>query len=275
MIKWSPVAEFAATEISLDDHGVTVGDGIFESMRVTKHGIFAAERHLQRMQFATNLIGIDAPPTREVKQALNAVALKLHELGIFDARVRLTVTSGSGPAGVLRGANINWFITASALQPPTAAARICSVSTIRNEYSSISGIKTLSYLENVMALNHANSAGFDEALILNTKGEIAEAATSNLLFELNGKLVTPSLISGGLRGITRELVIEKFNVTELVLTKPMLAEVSGAALLSSVRGIQHISHIDQKGISGSQQIENLIKQYQELLNSAAEYWPLI
>jgi branched-chain amino acid aminotransferase len=275
MIKWSPTAEFAAAEISLDDHGVTVGDGIFESMRVTKHGIFAAERHLQRMQFATNLIGIDAPPTREVKLALGSVVKRLHELGIFDARARLTVTSGSGPAGVLRGASINWFITASALQTPTAAARICSVKTIRNEYSSISGIKTLSYLENVMALNQATSAGFDEALILNTKGEIAESATSNLLFELNDKLVTPSLTSGGLRGITRELVIEKFGVQEVVLTKPMLTEIAGAALISSVRGVQHISHIDQAAIPGSQQIENLIKRYHNLLNSPAEYWPLI
>jgi branched-chain amino acid aminotransferase len=275
MIKWSPVAEFAAAEISLDDHGVTVGDGIFESMRATRHGIFAAERHLQRMQFAANLIGIDAPPTREVKLALASVVAKLHALGILDARVRLTVTSGSGPAGVLRGASINWFITASALQPSTAAARICSVNTIRNEYSLIAGIKTLSYLENVMALNQATSAGFDEALILNTKGEIAESATSNLLFELNGKLVTPSLISGGLRGITRELIMEKFGVAEAVITKPMLADVTGAALLSSVRGIQHISHIDQTPILGSQKIENLIQQFQDLLNSPAEYWSLV
>jgi branched-chain amino acid aminotransferase len=139
----------------------------------------------------------------------------------------------------------------------------------------ISSIKTLSYLENVIALNDAVAAGFDEALILNTKGEVVESATCNLLFEINDELVTPPLSAGALRGITRELLIEKFAVNEQVITKNDLAQVSGAALLSSVRGVQHISHIDQRSLAGSLEIAKLAEKYQDLLNSPLEYQTLI
>ncbi len=275
MIKWSPNEGFNAAAISLDDHGVTVGDGIFESMRVTAFGVFALKRHIARLNHAANLIGIDLPPETVMTNAISEVVAKLQSAGVTDARLRLTITSGVGPAGVMRGANINWFITAAPISIATSPAKLHISRIIRNEYSFISGIKTLSYLENVIALNDAVAAGFDEALILNTKGEVVESATCNLLFEIAGKLVTPPLSSGALRGITRELLLEKFSVSEQVITKNDLIKVSGAALLSSVRGVQHISHIDQRPLAGSLEIAKLAEKYQDLLNSPMEYESVI
>jgi branched-chain amino acid aminotransferase len=275
MIKWSPNEGFNAAAISLDDHGVTVGDGIFESMRVTAFGVFALTRHIARLNHAANLIGIELPPKTAMTSAIAEVVGKLHGAGVTDARLRLTITSGLGPAGVMRGANINWFITAAPISIATSPAKLHTSRIIRNEYSLISSIKTLSYLENVIALNDAVAAGFDEALILNTKGEVVESATCNLLFEINDELVTPPLSAGALRGITRELLIEKFAVNEQVITKNELAQVSGAALLSSVRGVQHISHIDQRSLAGSLEIAKLAEKYQDLLNSPLEYQTLI
>ena len=271
MIKWSPNEGFAAHAISLDDHGVTVGDGIFESMRVTAFGVFALDRHLARLAYAANLIGIDLPPTNAITDAIADVVSNLHNSGVTDARLRLTITSGLGPAGVMRGANINWFLTAAAISISTSPARLQTSKIIRNEYSPIAGIKTLSYLENVLALNTAVAAGFDEALICNTKGEVVESATCNLLFEIDGNLITPPLDSGALRGITREILVDLLHVKEATVTKSDLVRCTGAALLSSVRGIQHISHIDQQAVPGSIEIVKLAEKYQQLLNSPSQY----
>ena len=271
MIKWSASDGFNATSVSMEDHGVTVGDGIFESMRVTQYGVFALTRHLARLQYAANLVGIEIPPNSSMTGAISEVVAKLHNSGVMDGRLRLTVTSGIGPAGVLRGANINWFITAAAIPNSSAPAKIMTSRVVRNEHSIVSEIKTLSYIENVIALNEAVANGFDEAMLLNTKGEIAETATCNLLFDLDGKLVTPKLTSGVLRGITREILLAEFDVTEGTVMPADLNRCAGAALLSSIRGVQHISHIDQHGIAGSAQIAELTEKYQQLLKSPLEY----
>lgn len=271
MIKWSPTDGFNASSVSMDDHGISVGDGIFESMRVTPYGVFALNRHLARLAHAASLIGIDLPPVASLRTGIDEVVAKLRANSIADARLRLTITSGVGPAGVLRGANINWFITAAAIATTSTPAKLQTSRIKRNEHSVVSEIKTLSYLENVIALNEAVSAGFDEALLLNIAGEVAETATCNLLFELDGELITPPLSSGVLRGITRELLIEKFAVREQVVQREALTQIAGAALLSSIRGVQHISHIDNRAIPGSALIAELTEKYQELLKSAAEY----
>lgn len=271
MIKWSVSDGFNASGISLDDHGVTVGDGIFESMRITQYGVFALNRHLTRLRSAAELIGIDCPADSVMASAISDVVAKLKQSGISDARLRLTVTSGTGPAGVLRGANINWFINAAAINISSSPARVTISNIVRNEYSFVSSIKTLSYIENVIALNNAVRAGFDEAILLNTKGEVAEAATSNLIFDLDGQLVTPALSCGVLRGITREILTSEFGVKEAVITTTDLSTIGGAALISSVRGVQHISHIDSAAVPGSMRIAELTEKYQQLLKSPSEY----
>jgi branched-chain amino acid aminotransferase len=271
MIKWSATEQFAATAISLDDHGVTVGDGIFESMRVTKYGVFALPRHLARLKFSAAAIAIDVPDDQEIRYAINEVVNKLKQQNITDARLRLTLTSGAGPAGVVRGDNPNWFLAASPLNASTGDAKISTSRVVRNEYSVIAGLKTLSYLENVMALNEAKAAGFDEALILNTKSQVAEAATCNLVFEIADQLVTPNLASGALRGVTREIAIERFGVVESVIDQANLAQITGAALLSSIRGVQFVNQIDQTPIPRSSKINDLRIQYENLLESAVEY----
>jgi branched-chain amino acid aminotransferase len=203
--------------------------------------------------------------------AINDVVNKLKSAGVNDARLRLTVTSGIGPAGVLRGANINWFINAAPIMISAAPAKVKISHIVRNEHSFVSSIKTLSYIENVIALNDAVRDGFDEAIMFNTKGEVAEAATSNLIFDLGGKLVTPALESGVLRGITREILISEFGVLERRIESEEMFNSNGAALISSIRGIQHISHIDSHAIAGSGQIVELAEKYQQLLKSPTEY----
>lgn len=275
MIKWSATEQFAATAISLDDHGVTVGDGIFESMRVTKYGVFALLRHLARLKFSAAAIAIDVPADQEIRYAINQVVNKLKQQNITDARLRLTLTSGAGPAGLIRGDNPNWFLAAAPLNAPAGDVKISTSRVVRNEYSVIAGLKTLSYLENVMALNEAKAAGFDEALILNTKFQVAEAATCNLVFEIANQLVTPNLASGALQGVTREIAIERFGVVESVIDQANLAQITGAAVLSSIRGVQFISQIDQTPIPRSSKINDLRIQYENLLKSAVEYSQVI
>jgi branched-subunit amino acid aminotransferase/4-amino-4-deoxychorismate lyase len=157
------------------------------------------------------------------------------------------------------------------LSAPAGDAKISTSRVVRNEYSVIAGLKTLSYLENVLALNDAKAAGFDEALILNTRSQVAEAATCNLVFEIADQLVTPNLASGALRGVTREIAIERFGVVESVIDQAHLAQITGAALLSSIRGVQFVNQIDQTPIPRSSKINDLRIQYENLLESAVEY----
>lgn len=188
-----------------DDHGLTVGDGVFETLAVRDGVPFALTRHLRRLETSARALGLQAPlaTVRAGVEAVLAAGPPGH------ARLRITVTGGAGPLGsgspwgpptVLVG-------LAQGAEPP-ASLTVATAPWTRNEGGATAGLKTTSYAENVRCLAWAVGRGADEAVLANTRGELCEGTGSNIFAVIDSEVRTPDLASGCLPGITRELLLE-------------------------------------------------------------------
>lgn len=186
------------------DHGVTVGDGVFETCGVIRGQAFALTRHLARLARSARGLGLDEPDLDAIRSGVDAVLAAAPGSG----RVRITVTAGIGPLGSGRTPGAQTVLVLAGPASPPSPARVARVPWTRNERSAVAGLKTTSYAENVVALAEAHRHGADEALLANTVGALCEGTGSNVFVERDGELVTPSLSTGCLAGITRELVLE-------------------------------------------------------------------
>ncbi len=232
----------AAATVSAFDHGLTVGDGVFETLRLYGGVPFALRRHLDRLARSAEGLGL-ALPERPVLEA--AVAEVVAAAGLVDARLRLTVTAGPAPLGSGRGAAGPTVIAAVApLDPVGSTASVAVVPWPRNERGAVAGLKTTSYAENVVALAHALDRGASEAIFANTRGQLCEGTGSNLVLGVGGRLMTPPLSSGCLSGVTRALVLEHCEVAEVDLPLAALGEADEAFLTSTTREVQPIAAVD-------------------------------
>lgn len=233
----------ARATVSVFDHGLTVGDAVFETMKLVQGRPFALRRHLERLRRSTAGLGLVLRPT-DVELA-GAVAETVAACGLTTGRVRITVTGGVGPAGSDRGdAEPTVIVVASPSSPWPPSATCVTVPWRRNEHGAVTGLKTTSYAENVVALAHARARGADEAIFANTSGQLCEGTGTNVFVVLDGQLVTPPLRSGCLAGVTRDLVVERLGVAEVDVPIERLAEVHDAFLTSSTRDVQPIGVLD-------------------------------
>jgi branched-chain amino acid aminotransferase len=227
--------------IRADDHGLVVGDGVFETCKVIDGEVFALTRHLRRLHRSASGLGLqyDGAAVRAGVAAVTAGCSGLH-------RLRITVTGGPAPYGSGRGqASPSILIATSDLHGWEPAAQVATVRWTRNENAATAGMKTTSYADNVVALARAAEQGASEAIFANTRGELCEGTGSNVFVALGGRLVTPPLASGCLAGITRELVIEWLgDVAEEPLPLGALAGADEAFLTSTTRDVQPIRAVD-------------------------------
>ncbi len=231
-----------AAMVSAFDHGLTVGDGVFETLRLYRGVPFALHRHLDRLARSAEGLGLGLPDRRVLQ---GAVAQVVTAAGLVDARLRLTVTAGPAPLGSGRGAAGPTVIVAVApLDPFGPTASVAVVPWPRNERSAVAGLKTTSYAENVVALAHAIERGASEAIFANTRGELCEGTGSNVVLGIGGRLMTPPLSSGCLAGVTRALVLERCDVVEVDIPLASLAEADEAFLTSTTREVQPIAAVD-------------------------------
>ena len=236
------------------DHGLTVGDGVFETLLVRDGQAFALTRHLARLARSAAGLGLAPPDEQRVRDGVRAV---LAAAGPEIARLRITVTAGPGPLGSGRDGLEQTVLVAAGPARPAASARAVRVGWVRNERSAVAGLKTTSYAENVVALAAAVEYGADEALLANTRGELCEGTGSNIVVERDGALLTPPLDSGCLAGITRELLLEwgaaeGLPVREATLPFEVLDDVAQgrafAALTSSTRNVSPLVALDGQEI---------------------------
>jgi branched-chain amino acid aminotransferase len=234
--------------LSVLDHGVTVGDGVFETLKVVRDAAgdrhaFALTRHLRRLR--RSAAALDLVVDRSDDDLRAAVRAVLQADGGNAGRVRITVTAGVSPLGSDRGAGGPTVIVASAAQapwPPTAT--VVTVPWLRNEHSPLTGVKSTSYAENVIALRHARARGADEAILANTAGHLCEGTGTNVFMAVGGRLVTPPLSAGCLAGITRELLLELIEAEERDLPLAALATADEVFLTSSTRDVQPVAAVD-------------------------------
>lgn len=233
--------------ISPLDHGLLVGDGVFETLRVYDGIPFAWTRHLARLERSAAGLGLAVPSIATLREQADAVivANDLHE-----ARLRITITGGPAPLGSERAAvDPTVVIAASALTRWPSTADVVTVAWPRNERGATAGLKTISYAENVRALAYAHEHGAGEAIFPNTRDELCEATGSNVFLVRDGTLFTPPPDSGCLLGVTRALVLElaaslEIVTTEVALSLSALATAEEAFLCSTTREVQGIAHVD-------------------------------
>ena len=224
------------------DHGFTVGDGVFETVKAVDGVPFALRRHLARLARSAAGLQLPAPDLALVAKACELV---LAEAGPEPRRLRITYTAGPSPLGSDRGNAVpSLVVAAPPLLPWPTSAAVVTVPWTRNERSAIAGLKTTSYAENVVALAHAKARGASEAIFANTAGQLCEGTGTNVFVVLDGRLITPTLASGCLAGVTRALVLEWCGAEETDVPISALNEADEIFLTSSTRDIQPVHAVD-------------------------------
>jgi branched-chain amino acid aminotransferase len=217
-------------KISVYDHGLLYGDGVFEGIRSYSGKVFRMQAHLERLWNSAKAILLKIPITQE--EMAQAIEKTLAVNGIKDGYIRVVVTRGAGPLGLdpnhCSDAQVIIITDYISLYPEELYRKgleIITVSVARTHSAALSPrIKSLNYLNNILAKIEGQQAGCVEALMLNCKGEVAECTGDNIFLVRDGELLTPSLESGILEGITRDVVIELartagITVREMPLTK--------------------------------------------------------
>jgi len=234
--------------VSIFDHGLTVGDGVFETLRATHGQPFATRRHLERLHRSAAGLGLQVPYDDGILREAMREVLASHDLP--SARVRVTVTGGTAPLGSERGEGAaTVLIAAGPLASPSPSAAVCVVPWPRNERGAMAGIKTTSYAENVVALAHAKARGAVEAIFATTTDLLCEGTGSNVFVGIGGRLLTPPLTSGCLAGVTRELVLEVTDAIEEDIPMAAFLAADEIFLTSTGRDVQPVHQVDDRLLS--------------------------
>ena len=228
--------------VSATDHGLVVGDGVFEALKVTPAGPFAVRRHLDRLTRSAAALGLPAPDHRQIRGAIeDVVDGQSVELG----KVRITYTGGRGPLGSQAAYGPPTLVVAlDHAEPAAPTAHVVTAPWTRNERGALAGVKSTSYAENVRVLSFAAQAGATEGMLLNTAGHLCEGTGTNVFAVFGDTVVTPPLTAGPLAGITRELVLEWCDVVERDLTLAEALTADEVFLTSSLRDVQPVRRWD-------------------------------
>lgn len=248
------LVEEAEAAISPFDRGFTLGDGLFETLRVTGGKVLRVNAHLARLAAGATVLGMP-PPALDLAAALAQTA---GANGLSEGVLRLTLTRGIGPRGVLPPADPNptLVITAAPLAPALPAARlVIAQGTRRNDRSPLAQVKSLNYLDGILARQEGARRGADDAILLNTHDGVAETSIANLFAVIDGTLATPPLSEGVLPGVMRAAVIAA-GATERPLTVDDLAQAE-EILLTSALGIRSVAMLEGRPLPSSTAAERL------------------
>jgi branched-chain amino acid aminotransferase/4-amino-4-deoxychorismate lyase len=249
--------------IPLDDRGLLLGDGLFETLLWVDGQLQCLDAHLDRLAAGCKTLGLPVPDREEAARLCSAAP---GEAGVESGRaaVRLTLTAGSGGRGLDRPAApaIRLAARAAAAAPVSTPADLILARTRRNEGSPAARLKTLSYLDNVLARTEARAAGADEAVMLNNRGELACASAANLFWITGDKLFTPALSCGVLNGIVRARVLAKaaaLGVETVVVAADAttLAEAGAAFLTNSLIGVRPVARFEGRAFAPHDLVERL------------------
>jgi branched-chain amino acid aminotransferase len=237
--------------VSVFDHGFTVGDGVFETIKVMGGRPFALRRHIERLHRSAQGLGLAVPMgDASLRSAVDEVVAAS---GLELARLRVTLTAGMTPLGSARnegeptlviaaGPLVHWPVETTAVTVPWP----------RNERSAVAGAKVTSYAENVVALAEARKVGASEAIQPNTAGNLCEGTGSNVFVVRDGELVTPPLLAGCLAGVTRALVLELLpEADEADVPMADLADADEVLLTSTTRDVQPLRMLDGRSLPGA------------------------
>jgi len=275
--------EKSDAKVSVFDHGLLYGDGVFEGIRSYKRRVFKLNEHIVRLYESAKSIMLDIPMTKD--QMAKAVISTLKKNALDDAYIRLIVTRGEGDLGLdprkCRGHATVIIITDKiALYPEKyykEGLKIVTVPTVRNLPEALNPqIKSLNYLNNILAKIEANNAGCDEAIMLDSLGYVAECTGDNIFIVKGNHLYTPPQCMGTLRGITRDSVLEiarksKISVHEHVITRHEVYISDECFLTGTAAEIIPVVSVDGRVIGEGKpgrMTAAITKKFRELTKSA-------
>ena len=226
--------------IDISDHAFTVGDAVYETLRTDDGRPMWLSEHLLRLRASLSIMQLVGPSDAEIEAAITAVT---EETG--SGRLRITVSSGSGAAGLARSDGWSLVATWQPLPVFKSSIRLATSSIRRNQHSLLVHAKVTSLAESALALHQANSANADEALLLNLDGDIAECSGSNFFLVIAGRALTPPLSAGVLPGTVRNWLVHKGHVEQQSLTLADLQSADEAFVTSATRLLTPVAQIDQ------------------------------
>ena len=249
--------------ISVFDHGLLYGDGVFEGIRIYNSRVFLLEEHIDRLYDSAKAIALEIPMAKS--EMMEAVAETCRANGLAEGYIRLVVTRGKGSLGLnpYLCSEPEVIIIAAKIQlyPRELyenGLKIVTVGTVRNHPEAINPrIKSLNYLNNVLAKIEAINAGCMECLMLNHKGEVAEASGDNVFAVRNGEIITPPSSCGALEGLTRNKVIELAQEAGLVVQERVMARydlyvANEVFLTGTAAEIISVVEIDKRSIGSGE-----------------------
>ncbi len=229
-------------KVPVTDHGLVVGDGVFEALKVVQAGPFSVQRHLDRLTRSAASMGLPAPDHQLVRDAISAV---LADRTWAEGKIRITYTGGLGPLGSQAAFGPATLVVAADSRVVSApVASIVTAPWSRNENGAMTGVKSTSYAENVRGLAYAAERDAEESIFVNTAGQVCEGTGSNIFFVLGSEVVTPPLSAGPLRGVTRDLLLEWCDIVERDLTLEEAKAADEVFITSSLRDVQGIKRWD-------------------------------
>lgn len=265
-------------KISVFDHGLLYGDGVFEGIRIYHNRVFRLQEHLDRLYRSAKYINLDPGVSPDEMRELTLETCRRN--GLSDGYIRLIVTRGKGSLGLsprsCPKATIICIVDKLAIYPQEFYERglaLLTVSTRRNLGSALDPqTKTLNYLNNILAKLEAERSGFEEALMLNPEGYIAEAAADNLFLIQGDRLLTPATFLGALPGITRSAVLEiapEFGLRpiETHLTLPDVYGAEECFLTGTAAEVIPVIEVDGRKIADGKpgsRTRKLIERFHEL-----------
>ena len=271
-------------KVSVFDHGLLYGDGVFEGIRAYNGRVFKLREHIDRLFYSAKAILLDLPMTHA--DLMKATLETCRQNNLRDGYIRLVVTRGVGTLGLnpnkcKRGSVI---IIADKIQvyPPEMyenGMAIVTVATTRNLHSALNpAIKSLNYLNNILAKIEANNAGVEEAIMLNSEGFVAECTADNIFLVKGRQLLTPPLSAGALYGITRGTVMDLARADGMQVSEPNVTRYdvfnadecfltgTGAEVIPVIKVDGRVIGTGQPGPA----TRSLMEKYRALVNSTGE-----
>ncbi len=274
----------ANARISVFDHGLLYGDGVFEGIRAYHGRIFKLKEHIDRLFYSAKAILLTIPMSHA--EVMSAVVETCRRNKVQDGYIRLVVTRGAGTLGLNpnRCKTPSVIVIAGKIQlyPEELYDRgmeIITVPTVRNLHSALNpAIKSLNYLNNILAKIEANNAGCEEAIMLNAEGFVAECTGDNVFMVKGNHLQTPPLSAGALSGVTRQVVMDiaaksGLHVSEPNLTRYDLFNADECFLTGTAAELMPVVKIDGRVIGSGAPgpvTERLVTQYHSLTRASGE-----
>lgn len=231
------------------------GDGLFETILGLDDKIIAWHRHYERLAKSAEKLLITIPARIDLEVGINQLLLGV----VGKSRIRVAVLADG-----------NWLIAVEQVPEAERLPSLIKMNQVINSNSPLSGIKSISYGQSMLAVRTAHARGYSDGVYLNENSDVVETGSANIIILKDGKFITPALESGCLPGITRQILIKDFAVTEGLFTWDQLLEAEAVFLCSSIRLLTPVSKVEDKLFEGSEIGAKLIGEFEQHIRSKIE-----